>query len=111
MRITRKTSDALAKRLAAIPDEIRVKLRPALLKGAEEVADTARQLAEVSQRSGESIESIEVTGPGETTPAYAQGGETLTTREIQAMVTVGNEDVRSAHLVEFGPQERQHKDR
>ena len=29
---------------------------------------------------------------------------------MQALVTVGNADVRTAHLIEFGTAERQHKD-
>lgn len=110
MGITKQSSDALAKRLAAIAPEIKAKVAPAVLKGAEEVADKARALAEASRLTGETIESIEVTGPGQTTPPYAQGGATAQAHELQALVTVGNNDVRTAHLIEFGTAERQHKD-
>ncbi|RCW84870.1 bacteriophage HK97-gp10 putative tail-component [Paracoccus lutimaris] len=110
MSITKQSSDALAKRLAAIAPEIKAKVAPAVLKSAEEVADKARQLAEASRRTGETIDSIAVTGPGETTPPYAQGGATAQAHELQALVTVGNANVHTAHLVEFGTEERHHKD-
>lgn len=110
MSITRQTSEAIAKRLAAIAPEIKAKVAPAVLKGAEDVADRARQLAEASRRTGDTLESITVTGPGQTTPPYAQGGQTAQAGELQALVTVGNADVRTAHLIEFGTVERQHKD-
>ncbi|MTD98791.1 HK97 gp10 family phage protein [Paracoccus sp. YIM 132242] len=110
MSITRQSSDALAKRLAAIPREIVAQVQPALIKGVQKVAADARTLAEASRRTGETIDSIETTGPNSTTPAYAQGGATRTTHELQAVVTVGNPDVRTAHLVEFGTDERHHQD-
>lgn len=72
MSITRQSSDRLAKRLAAVAPEIKAKLVPALIKSAEEVADKARALAEASRRTGETIESITVTAPGGTSPAYAE---------------------------------------
>lgn len=110
MSITRKSSEALAKRLAAIAPEIKAKLVPALVKSAEEVADKARALAEASRRTGETIESITVTPPGGTTPAYAQGGQSARAHELQALVTVGSPEVRTAHLIELGTGERHHKD-
>lgn len=110
MSVTRQSSDALAKRLAAIAPEIKARVLSALVKSAEEVADKARALAEASRRTGDTIESIAVTGPGQTTPGYAQGGQSVQAGELQALVTVGNPDVRTAHLVEFGTGERQHAD-
>lgn len=110
MSVTKQSSDALAKRLAAIPEEIKQKLVPALVKSAEEVAGRAETLAEASRRSGGLIESIAVTKPGETTPPYGQGGASAQAGELQALVTVGDTDNRHGHLVEFGTQERHHKD-
>lgn len=110
MSITKQSSDRLAARLAAIAPEIKAKLVPALNKSAEEVARDARQLAEASRRTGETIETITVTPPGGTSPAYAQGGASVTLHELQAAVTVGSPEVRTAHLVEFGSGERQHAD-
>lgn len=95
-------SDALARRLQAIPRELLVELRPALIKGAREIADNMRALAEASRDSGDLIDSIEVTGPGETTPAFVSGGGSKIAGENQALITVGNEDMRHGHLVEFG---------
>jgi hypothetical protein len=95
-------SDELAKRLSAIPQEILDAIRPSLIRSGEEVAGNMRALAEGSRDTGALIESIEVTGPGETTPAYAAGGGKRTAHANQVLVTVGNEDVRHGHLIEFG---------
>jgi HK97 gp10 family phage protein len=93
-------SKLLSARLNAIPKEVVTAVRPALVKGAEEYAATMRALA--PRDEGDLIESIEVTAPGETTPAYAEGGGRRTAGPNQALVTVGNEDVRHGHLQEFG---------
>lgn len=110
MSMTKRSSDQIAKRLAAIAPEIKARVAPALVKGAEEVAGKARQLAEASRDTGDLIESIQVTPPGGTTPPYAEGGATATAHELQALVTVGDKDNRHSHLVEFGTVERHHKD-
>lgn len=89
-------------RLEGIPAAIRQDIKPALMKSAEELADMQRHLAESSRDTGALIESIEVTAPGETTPAYSQPGGSRTAHELEAIVTVGNEDVRYPHLVEYG---------
>ena len=96
------SSEALARRLAAIPEEILEAIRPALLAGAEDVAANMRSLAEASRDSGDLIASIEVTAPGGTTPKYAAGGGSETLGPNMAAVTVGNPDMRHGHLVEFG---------
>lgn len=90
----------LAKRLEAIPAEIVAELRPALVKGAEDVASAMRALA--PEDEGDLKASIAVTGPGQTTPAYASEGDRRTAGPNQALVTVGNPDVRHGHMVEFG---------
>lgn len=93
---------ALQKRLSAIPQEIVEALRPALIKSGEELATAAKTFAEGSKDTGALIDSIVVTGPGETTPAYAEGGGRRTAGPNQVLVTVGNEEQRHGHLVEFG---------
>ncbi len=95
-----KGSAELEKRLAAIPAEVLRELRPALMKGVEEIADGMRVLVPVAD--GDLKDSIETTGPNETTPAYAVGGGKVTAGPNQAFVTVGNPDVRTGHLQEFG---------
>lgn len=92
----------LMRRLDGIPDAIKQDLQPAVVKSADEVADLQRRLAESSRDTGALIDSIEVTGPGETTPAYSQPGGSHTAHEVQALVTVGNSEVRYPHLVEYG---------
>lgn len=93
-------SRRLERQLNAIPREIVEQLEPALVKGAHEVASTMRLL--VPEDEGDLKASISVTPPGQTTPAYAEGGGKRTAGRNQALVTVGNEDVRHGHLQEFG---------
>lgn len=96
----RNDSKRLGARLTAIPNDILEALRPALVKSAEEAAANMRALVPVDE--GDLQASITVTGPGETTPAYAAGGGKVTAHENQALVTIGNPDVRTGHMVEFG---------
>ena len=95
-----KGSKALETRLKAIPDEVLKHLQPVLVKSAEEIADYMRSLVSIDE--GDLQASIEVTGPNQTTPAYAVGGGEATAAPNQALVTVGNPDVRTGHIVEFG---------
>lgn len=88
------------KRMREIPKAVRLAVQPALVQGAEEIAAAARALA--PEDTGDLKRSIEVTGPGQFTPAYSQPGGQKATQENQAAVTVGNTDVRYAHLVEYG---------
>jgi HK97 gp10 family phage protein len=93
-------SRALEQRLTAIPAAILANLRPALMRSGDEVATNMRAL--VPKDTGALKESITVTGPGETTPAYAAQGGRRTANENQVLVTVGNPNVRYGHMVEFG---------
>lgn len=93
-------SKKLAKRLEAIPVAIVAEVQPALIKGAEEIADTMRLLA--PEDEGDLKASIAVTPPGQTTPPYAEGGGKRTAAQNQALVTVGNDNARHGHLQEFG---------
>lgn len=110
MSITRQSSEALAKRLAALPRAIVAKVQPAIANSVTEVAADARTLAQASRRSGDLLESIEATGPNQTTPAYASEGGQRTAHELQGFVTAGDTDAHHGHLVEFGTQERHQKD-
>jgi HK97 gp10 family phage protein len=93
-------SAALEARLLAIPNEVLAELRPALLKGAHDIADAMELL--VPEDDGDLLGSIAVTGPNDTSPPYAAGGGSVTMKPNQAAVTVGNTDVRHGHLQEFG---------
>ncbi len=95
-----KQSKNLEQRLMAIPDAVVEHVRPALIKGAQEVAANMRTLVPVDE--GDLKASITVTEPGQATPAYAEGGGKRTAGTNQALVTAGNEDVRHGHLQEFG---------
>ncbi|UVC10184.1 HK97 gp10 family phage protein [Rhizobium sp. TH2] len=95
-------SRRLEMRLNAVPAEILAALRPALIRSGDDVARNMAALAEASRDTGALIDSIAVTGPGETTPAYASNGGKRTAAPNQVLVTVGNDGVRYGHLVEFG---------
>ena len=88
--------------MKALPEAVREAVKPALVKGAEEIAALQRAAAEASRDTGDLIDSIKVTGPGGTTPPYSQPGGTHTVGELEAVVTAGNSEVRYAHLVEHG---------
>ncbi len=95
----------LMERLEGIPKAIRDDLQPAVVKSADELAGLMEHLAEPSRDTGALIESITVTPPGGTTPAYSQPGGSRTAHELEAVVTVGNSEVRYPHLVEYGTAE------
>lgn len=88
------------RRLNAIPENIKAEIRGDLVRAAEEVADAVRTFA--PKDSGELANSVAVTGPGGTTPAHSQPGGSMVVPDNSAAITVGNNDVRYAHLVEFG---------
>ena len=94
----------IQQRLNAIPREVKAALEPALLKQANTIADTMRQLAPDDPKTGEPdlVTSIAVTGPGQQTPPYSQPGGTMAVAENAVAITVGGEEVRYPHLVEYG---------
>ncbi|MQW00875.1 HK97 gp10 family phage protein [Sinorhizobium medicae] len=92
----------IQQRLNAIPKRIKEAVYPEVLKGAEDIAADMRHLALQSKDTGALIESITITPAGGTTPAYSQPGGSTVVPENAAMVTVGNEQVRYPHLVEYG---------
>lgn len=89
-------------RMNAIPKAVRKAVIPAVVKGADELADGMRSLAESSRDTGALIDSITVTQPGQRTPPYSQPGGSYQVKETEAVITVGNSDVRYPHLVEYG---------
>lgn len=91
---------SLSKRLKAIPKEVRKAVEPALIKSGEELAERMQHLAPVD--SGALRDSITVTPPGQSTPAYSQPGGSRVARENEVLITAGNTDVRYPHLVEYG---------
>ncbi|WP_320202368.1 HK97-gp10 family putative phage morphogenesis protein [Agrobacterium rosae] len=103
-----KNYNGLASTLAAF-DRIKRAPReaviPALLKSANELASAQKLLAETSRDTGALIDSIAVTMPGHSTPAYSQPGGSRVAGETEVIVSAGNSDVRYAHLVEYGTAE------
>lgn len=90
--------------MRAIPKAAREAVAPALVKAAEDVADTMRKLAPDDPKTGapDLKTSIVVTGPGQSTPPYSQPGGAALVPENAAAITAGNTKVRYAHLQEFG---------
>lgn len=93
----------LKQRMNAIPQEVRKAVQPALRQSGHEVADMIEQLA--PEDTGKLKGSIAVTMPGQSTPAYSQPGGSRVAGELEVLVTAGDEDVRYAHLVEYGTTE------
>lgn len=92
--------NALKRRLDAIPKEIKDELQKTLLKQANDLADSMRQLA--PEDTGALKESITVTPGGQSTPPYSQPGGEHVVPENAVAVTAGDEGVRYPHLVEYG---------
>jgi HK97 gp10 family phage protein len=90
----------LERRMAAIPAAVREAVAPAVVKAGERLAATMRQLA--PEDTGALKESIAVTLPGHMTPPYSQPGGMRVAGELEVLVTVGGEEVRYPHLVEYG---------
>jgi HK97 gp10 family phage protein len=90
----------LTQRLTAIPRSVKEAVHPALIKQGEMIAGTMRQLVPVD--TGELKDSITVTPPDSSTPPYSAPGGSFIVPETSVAVTVGGEDAKHAHLVEFG---------
>ena len=88
------------KRMRAIPQQVREAVVPALKDSAHEIADMIERLA--PEDTGALKGSIAVTPPGQSTPAYSQPGGSRVAGPLEAVVTVGDSDVRYPHLVEYG---------
>ena len=89
--------DTLMRRL---PKEVERRIEPKLIIEANKIAGRIERAA--PEDSGDLKDSIAVTAPGGTTPAYSQPGGSHVAGPNQAIVTVGNSDVRYPHLVEYG---------
>lgn len=92
----------IQQRLNAIPKKIREAATAATRMAADDVAGDMKHLAQASKNTGALIDSITVTGSGETTPPYSQPGGSAVVPEGASRITVGNKDVRYPHLVEYG---------
>lgn len=90
----------LQRRLDAIPKAVRKAVAPALIASGNELAATIKHLA--PEDTGALKESVAVTPPGGTTPAYSQPGGSTIAGENQVLVTVGDHEVRYPHLAEYG---------
>ncbi len=93
-------TDRLKRRLNAIPKEVRKAVEPALISAGTDLSIGMRVLSPVD--SGDLRASIHVTAPGQMTPTYSQPGGSRVAGENEVLVTVGNEEVRYPHLVEYG---------
>ena len=96
--------ERLRRRLAAIPNAVRAASAAATLKQANIIANTMRQFAPDDPATGapDLKTSIEVTPAGQQTPFYSQPGGSMTVPENMVAITVGGEEVRYPHLVEYG---------
>lgn len=92
------------KRMRAVPAAARKAVQPALVREADKMAATMRQLApdDPATSAPDLRTSIVVTGPGATTPPYSQPGGSAVVPENAVAITAGNTDVRYPHLQEYG---------
>lgn len=88
------------RRMRAIPKEARKAVTPAVMASAYDISDIMEGMA--PEVSGDLVNSIAVTGPGQQTPPYSQPGGSMTVPENAAAITVGNTAVRYPHLQEYG---------
>ena len=88
------------RRMKAIPNAAREAVKPVLVKQGNVIAGSMRQLA--PRDEGDLAGSVEVTGPGQSTPPYSQPGGSMIVPENAVAITVGNSDVRYPHLQEHG---------
>ena len=88
------------RRMRAIPKEARKAVTPAAMASAYDIADIMEGMA--PEDSGDLVNSIAVTGPGQQPPPYSQPGGSMTVPENAAAITVGNTAVRYPHLQEYG---------
>lgn len=94
--------ERLKARLLAIPKAVKDDVQKTLLKQANDLADSMKNLAESSRDTGALIDSITVTEGGHSTPPYSTPGGSRVVPENAVAVTAGNTEVRYAHLVEYG---------
>jgi HK97 gp10 family phage protein len=93
----------LSRRLAAISGAVKEAVQPVLLKQARTMATDMERFAPVD--TGDLRDSIRVTPAGQSTPPYSQPGGTKVVPENAVAITVGGEEVRYPHLVEYGTQD------
>ncbi len=93
----------LTRKLEAIPQRVREAVAPALEKSGNELVETMQHLA--PEDTGALKESITMTPGGQATPPYSQPGGSQIVPLGAVAITVGNEDVRYGHLVEYGTTE------
>lgn len=97
VKIRRK--DQLLKKLSALHPALFEAVAESNRQAADEMADLAKSFVPV--KTGKLRDSIVVTGPGQQTPSYSQGGGDMVPEGAYA-VSAGNSATRYAHLVEFG---------
>lgn len=91
---------SFSRRILGLPAELRRQIAPELVAAAEDMAGDMRRFA--PEDTGALIASVEVTGPGQQTPAYSQPGGSQVVPDNAVAITAGNSDVRYPHLVEYG---------
>lgn len=91
---------AFEKRLKLIAKTPAGMIDKALLRSAKRVMMAQRAAAPVD--TGALRDSIVITPPGQSTPAYSQPGGSRTAGKQEVLITAGSSDVRYPHLVEFG---------
>lgn len=91
---------AFDRKMRELPDAIAKQIEPSLVREANKIAGRIERAA--PEDTGDLKDSVAVTPPGRSTPAYSQPGGARVAANNEAVITVGNTDVRYPHLVEYG---------
>lgn len=86
-------------KIARLPREIVRRVQPIVVQQAQRIEDEVE--AHAPERSGDLLNSVQITPPGGTTPAHSMRGA-RPLHDLEAAVSAGNSAVRYGHLVEHG---------
>lgn len=95
-----KQLQAFDKVMRELPEAVAKGIEPKLVTEANKIAGRIQRAA--PEDSGDLKDSVAVTTPGQSTPAYSQPGGSRIAANNEAIITVGNTVVRYPHLVEYG---------
>lgn len=95
-----KQLQAFDRVMKELPDVVAKAIEPKLVIEANKIAGRIQRAA--PEDSGDLKDSVVVTPPGGSTPAYSQPGGSRIAANNEAIITVGNTVVRYPHLIEYG---------
>ena len=86
-------------KIARLPEGIKRRVQPVVIREAQRIEDAVEAAA--PERTGDLLNSVQITPPGGSTPAHSMRGS-RPLHDLEAAVSAGNSSVRYGHLVEYG---------